>query len=114
MKVLLIEDNPDSQSLYNIVLGGSGNEIFTAATVNEAQQLIEEEKTFDVVLSDVRVPGSTFDGHIVEVLKDRLGENLNIVLLSGLANIAEIAETYGARWLQKPFSNKDLSSIVLQ
>src|ERR1700739_4752084 len=56
-RILLVDDNDDLRSTFQVGLEGHGCEVLSAATVNEALRLISVEK-FDVLLSDLHMPNA--------------------------------------------------------
>src|ERR1700726_535276 len=54
-KILLVDDNDAIRDGINETLETEGFEVFTAANVNDALQLIGSQK-FDVLLSDLHMP----------------------------------------------------------
>lgn len=55
-RVLIVEDDPDSQYIYRLYLDHHGFEVVSALTSDEAIRLAREAKP-DVILMDVSIPG---------------------------------------------------------
>ncbi len=60
LRVLFVDDEPDARELVTMVLGDAGAEVRAAASAAEALALIEREP-FDVMVSDIGMPGE--DGY---------------------------------------------------
>ena len=63
--ILVVDDEPDLRTLYELTLLREGYRVETAATLLEARQQLQA-KRFDVVISDMRLP----DGFGMELLHD--------------------------------------------
>ncbi|HSM06143.1 MAG TPA: diguanylate cyclase [Longimicrobiales bacterium] len=108
-RVLLVEDDEEVRTLLTDYLQGEAFQVATAETVREA--LRELRADFDVVLSDLRLPGAT--GHeVVSAVKARW-PHTQVVVMTGLqdARVAADALNAGAdRYLFKPFGTPELRS----
>lgn len=83
-RVLLVEDNDDLAAMTKALLIGWGCEVERAAASEAALRLIADEPAFDVVLSDIRMPGGMDGLGLARVLRDYCPD-LPVVLLSGYA-----------------------------
>ena len=63
--ILVIDDEPDLRTLYELTLLREGYRVETASTVQEAREQLKS-RIFDVVISDMRLP----DGFGMEILQD--------------------------------------------
>ena len=61
--ILVVDDEPDLRTLYELTLLREGYRIDTAGDLHEARQLLAE-KRFDAVITDMRLP----DGLGLELL----------------------------------------------
>ena len=61
--VLVIDDEPDLRTLYELTLLREGYRVDTASSVQEAQQQLDKRR-YDVVITDMRLP----DGLGIELL----------------------------------------------
>jgi DNA-binding NtrC family response regulator len=101
-RVLLVEDQPELRRLFRRSLGKAGFEVVEAWDGRVAIELLQRS-TFDVVISDVRMP----DMSGVDLLKElyELDPDLPVVLTSGSpdASTATDATEFGAfAYLVKP------------
>ena len=63
--VLVVDDEPDLRTLYELTLLREGHRVETAASVQEARQKLRAQH-FDAVLTDMRLP----DGQGLELIKE--------------------------------------------
>lgn len=110
-RVLLVEDNADVGNFATQALNELGYETVWSATADEAlEELAECEDCFDIVFSDVVMPGMNGVelGHEIR----RLYKNLPVVLTSGYSHVLAKNGTYGFELLHKPYSIEQLSQIL--
>jgi CheY-like chemotaxis protein len=63
LRVLLVEDHPDTAAQLSRLLKRAGHEVTCAGTVREAEQTAEQNpvRTFDILISDLGLPDGS--GH---------------------------------------------------
>jgi two-component system, cell cycle sensor histidine kinase and response regulator CckA len=111
--VLLVEDEEMVLRFTSQLLTRLGYEVLTASRAEEALALIEAGERFDLLLTDVLLPG--IDGlELFRRVAARRGA-FPVVFMSGYTDnvLAEkgVAEA-GAAFLQKPFSHDELAAKV--
>ena len=109
--VLVVEDNTDVGTFATQTLAELG--YVTVWAANAAEALIELERDadrFDVVFSDVVMPGMNGIDLAQEVR--RLHHDLPVVLASGYSHVLAQNGTYGFELLHKPYSVEQLSRIL--
>lgn len=102
-RLLYVEDNVQIAEITCLMLEDSGLDIVQANSAEEALRLADEEETpFDIVLTDVVMPG--ISGVQLARRLNRRWPSLPIVLVSGFSE--ELALGYGAQYelLRKPFT----------
>ena len=72
-RVLLVDDDEVVRMTLTGVLEQSGFKITTAANVPEALRLITSEESFDVLLSDLHMPGAGDGLTVVSAMKHSNG-----------------------------------------
>ena len=112
-RLLFVDDEPIIREVY-ASLGdalGSGHEVHTAASGEEALQLLDE-RPFDVVISDLAMPRMDGMAFLGEVVRD-YPQSARIVI-SGFADRLKVAEclTIGHRFFSKPFDFKALAALL--
>lgn len=111
-RILVVDDEPNILALFERVLGKEGYEVVCASSGEQAVGLIETE-WFDLVISDLKMPG--IDG--LELLKktQALIPGIPFILLTayGTVESAVAAIKEGAHdYLTKPGNNEDLRRVV--
>jgi CheY-like chemotaxis protein len=109
--VLLVEDEELVLRLTKQLLGRLGYQVITATRGDDALALVERGVRFDVLLTDVLLPG--LDGYELYRSAAALRGAVPVVFMSGYTDdvLADkgIAEV-GAAFLQKPFSHDELAA----
>ncbi|MGL4666937.1 MAG: sigma-54-dependent transcriptional regulator [Saezia sp.] len=110
--VLVIDDEPDLRSVYELALVREGYGVDTAGSVGEGKALLETHQ-YDVVITDMRLP----DGLGLEIVKliggGSRAEKCFVVTAYGSAENAVEALKAGAfDYLTKPVNLKQLRQVV--
>ena len=111
-RLLVVDDEPDLRTLYELTLLRDGHDVETAGCVEDACQLISEHR-FDAIITDMRLP----DGTGLDVLRhlERLSrtEKAIVITAHGSAENAVEALKAGAfDYLTKPVDLKQFRSVV--
>jgi len=111
-KLLVIDDEPDLRTLYELTLLREGHHVDTAGTVGEALQLLREGP-YGCVITDMRLP----DGLGLEVIQWLDGhqrpEKVIVITAYGSAENAVSALKAGAYdYLTKPVDLKQFRQVV--
>ncbi len=114
--VLVVDDDPDLLSVIGEILTARGYQVETAASGPEALERLERER-FDLILSDVRMPG--LDGPaFYQALEERHPELVGrVVFMTGNILTEDTADFFaatGAPCLRKPFETEDLERVFEQ
>ncbi len=83
-RLLLVEDNDDLAEVTEALLSRLGCEVSRVVDPQGALRLIADEPAFDVVLSDIKMPGGMDGLGLARVLRDACPD-LPVVLISGYA-----------------------------
>jgi PAS domain S-box-containing protein len=111
--VLLVEDEELVLRFTKQLLGRLGYEVLTAARGDDALCMVQSGACFDVLLTDVLLPG--MDGYELYRSVMALRGAIPVVFMSGYTDnvLAEKGvEEVGAAFLQKPFSHDELAAKV--
>ena len=112
IRVLVAEDDDEMRSLVARVHGEEGYAVLTARDGNEAARRLDEGD-FDLVLSDVRMPGPDGMALLRRAMADRLHQPVILMTAFGSIETAVEAMREGAYYyLAKPFDIEDLLEIV--
>ena len=110
--ILVVDDEPDLRTLYELTLLREGYRVETAADVAEARRLLAQNR-YDVLITDMRLP----DGFGMELLHDlrkqQRPERCLVITAYGSAENAVEALRAGAfDYLTKPVDLKQFRAVV--
>ncbi len=111
-KILVIDDEQIVHESCNRILTEEGYEVKNAFTGQEGFKKIEEEQ-FDLVITDLKMPGISGMEALKKIKKDN--PNIGIVMVTGYstAETAVEAMKLGAfDYLPKPFTPDELISVI--
>ena len=113
-RILVVDDEPNNQRILNYTLNKAGYETLTAGNGEAALNLLHE-KSADLAILDVAMPG--MDGitllHHIRTIQQY--ENLPVIILTGSGDDSERirAEEAGVQsFLTKPASSKTILDTV--
>ncbi len=111
-KILVIEDSESNAQLIKIALEAVGHNVVCALTSQDGLEIINDLNP-DLVVLDLRLPGSTFDGWtIIRLLRDDpVYKNIPIIVTSVEVTPDDRRRAFDAgcdEYLPKPFSISDL------
>jgi len=107
LKVLLVDDDPDTRELVTMMFSGTGHKLVTIGQGQSALKLLEHEKV-DIILLDIMMPD--FDGLMV-LENIRKVSSAPILMLTALSDPRIMEQSYllGADdYIVKPFSKNKL------
>jgi CheY-like chemotaxis protein len=111
-----VEDEPDVLNVAVSFLAGLGYKVKIATNAQEAMDILQEDKTIDVLFSDVVMPGG-MDGAQLAVQARRRRPGLKILLTSGYTALG-LSENHGLSdrldVLQKPYRHEELATKLRQ
>ena len=110
--VLVIDDEPDLRTLYELTLLREGYEIETAGTVSQACNLLRA-RSFSAVITDMRLP----DGSGLDVLgflehNERQEKAIVITAYGSAENAVEALKAGAYDYLTKPVDLKQFRAVV--
>src|SRR4051794_30774958 len=110
--VLVVDDEPDLRTLYELTLLREGYRVEAAGSLAEAVAQLASRK-FDAVITDMRLP----DGHGIDLLKrmsaEQRSERCIVMTAYGSAENAVEALKAGAfDYLTKPVDLKQFRNVV--
>lgn len=115
LRVLAVDDEPNILRALNRSLYGAV-ELATAVGPEQGLHMLESEAPFDVVLSDMRMPG--MDGvHFLQAVAERWPDTVRILLTGmGDSESSDAARASGAihRVLSKPCPAEELKLVMTE
>jgi CheY-like chemotaxis protein len=108
-RVLLVEDNPEVLSVAASMLEQLGYDIEAVSDADAALGRIAEQE-FDLVISDIVMPGAMDGTALANVVRARKSE-LPVLLMTGYSPAAACPDSVFAV-IRKPFQLSDLSVVV--
>jgi len=110
--VLLVEDDDDVAAMAGRMLGTIGYRVHRVASASAALVALAQEGRFDLVFSDIMMPGELDGVELGREVRER-GETLPVLLTSGYADAAAArAESEGFGVLRKPYTLTELASAL--
>lgn len=114
LSLLLVEDDLSLLEELKLFLGDFFSDIITATSSEEAHKIFLE-RSFDLVITDIRLPQQT-GLHLVEKIKKKVPEQ-RIIVMSAYKDIDYFLKSielkiYG--FLTKPFDSQKLISMMLK
>jgi len=112
VEVLVVDDEDATRELLAILLRESGYRVETADSAEEALALLRR-RPFDLVLSDVQMPGAS--GLELSRILTHSHPHLPVVLITGHADVdtaREAVQIGAADYLTKPFTVESLAVAV--
>ncbi|WP_062605127.1 hybrid sensor histidine kinase/response regulator [Caballeronia calidae] len=118
LRVLLVEDNEEVAAGTEALLTMMGHHVTYVFNADAAASVLETARAdaaadfpFDVVLSDIHMPGQMNGIDLAEMLQ-RFEPHLPVILVTGYAEELDRARQVGARVLSKPFDIALLDSLL--
>ncbi len=111
-RVLLVEDNEDVRLLISKLLASLKFEVFEAESFHDVDRQFAQD--FDLLVSDVMLPGDIKGPEIAQKLRLRL-PNLAVLYMSGFQQGVLSPEELGrsrVAFIPKPFTRKDFSAAI--
>jgi two-component system response regulator PilR (NtrC family) len=111
-RVLVVDDEPDLRTLYELTLLREGHQVEAAGSLGEARTLLQA-RTYDVVITDMRLP----DGLGLELLREmaatqRRERCIMITAYGSAENAVEALKCGAFDYLTKPVDLKQFRGVV--
>lgn len=111
-QILVVDDEPDLRMLYELTLLREGYRVETAGSLQEAWQLLEA-RTFDVVITDMRLPDGMGIDILTQLKTQRRKEICVVITAYGSAENAVGSFKAGAfDYLTKPVDLKQFRTVI--
>ena len=111
--MLLVEDNNEVAEVIHGLLSNLGFEVSRAPNVAAARVALSDAKDrFDIVLSDIVMPGGTNGLDLARWIRQEFGAGLPVVLATGYSDKAQAAANEGFVILRKPYDGTALQAVL--
>jgi signal transduction histidine kinase/ActR/RegA family two-component response regulator len=117
LRVLVLDDEPDTRSLLRVVLERCGSEVATAGSAEEALAAFAQSKP-DVIISDIGMPGEDgyeFIGKLRAAEVEQHGERIPAIALTAYARVEDRVRALNAGFqvhVPKPIEPVELLAVV--
>ncbi|GKT24004.1 sigma-54 dependent transcriptional regulator [Acidovorax sp. SUPP3334] len=110
--ILVVDDEPDLRTLYELTLLREGYRVETAANLLEARQQLQAQR-FDAVITDMRLPDG-FGMELLHELRDQQRRERCVVMTAygSAENAVEALRSGAFDYLTKPVDLKQFRSVV--
>lgn len=110
-KIFVVEDDADLSEAIQIILRENGYITVASFDKNSIKGVILQMP--DLVLVDNRLKDGLGSELCIAIKQHPLTSHIPVILISGYANLADIAKVCGAdAWLSKPFESTELTNLV--
>ncbi len=109
-RVLVVEDNVEVGQFAAQILKELGYQTTLAGSANKALKLLNEPDGYDVVFTDVIMPGMNGVDLAQEIRRRR--PNIPVVLTSGYSEVLDGEGSHGFALIRKPYAAEDLSRVL--
>jgi two-component system response regulator PilR (NtrC family) len=111
-RILVIDDEPDLRTLYELTLLREGYRVETAGSLQEAREQLAQQQ-FDAVITDMRLPDGMGTDILVQLRADQRPERCVVITAYGSAENAVNSLKAGAfDYLTKPVDLKQFRGVV--
>jgi CheY-like chemotaxis protein len=110
MKALLVEDELLVREVAAEDLAEAGFEVTAASDGDEALGILREDASFDLLFTDIRMPGSA-DGWELARQAKKLIPGLRVIYATGLGEAGDGLDE-GECYVRKPYNLKDLRQAL--
>ncbi len=111
-RILVVDDNADMRAASVSMLKSLGYSVVEAGDAHEAIRAMDGDRPFDLVFSDIVMPGDLTGVDLARIAR---GRGVQVLLTSGFANPVEIhadAQSQGIEVLAKPYRKADLAARI--
>jgi DNA-binding response OmpR family regulator len=111
---LVVDDEADTRALIEDILVGDGYEVHTCTNGEQALHILEQQR-FDLILSDIKMPGMTGIELLLHVR--RMSLDTEVILVTAYASVDTAVQALRGEafdYLVKPFSLTELRQGVRQ
>ena len=111
LRILAVDDEKDAVDLLELILTRENYLVDKAYTANDAIKVLEQGIIPDLILLDIKMPGTDGFTFCQELKKNQKYKDIPVIILSALTFPDDVRRGYesGAKdYILKPWSNQDL------
>lgn len=90
LKILIVDDDQFLLDMYTLKFKEKGFDVVSAFGSMSALDKLQEEQSFDIIITDVVMPAMDGFDFLDRVKKDKLAEGSKIIILSNLGQASDI------------------------
>lgn len=114
-KILLAEDDQSMRDFLTLALTKAGHDVSVAANGIEALDILEKDRNFELLLTDIVMPG--MDGIELSQMATNACPHIKVMFITGFAAVAmgqkqSNVSSANTKILSKPFHLKELVNQV--
>ncbi|MDZ7918831.1 sigma-54 dependent transcriptional regulator [Rhodoferax sp.] len=111
-RILVIDDEPDLRTLYELTLLREGYRVETAGCVQEAREQLKQQR-FDAIITDMRLPDGSGTDILAQLRAEQRAERCVVITAYGSAeNAVESLKAGAFDYLSKPVDLKQFRAVV--
>jgi PAS domain S-box-containing protein len=113
-RILLVEDEPSVRNAMRMLLDIEGYHVTTAATAEEALQLVRGSNEFDLLVTDYHLEGGSTGTQVIAAAREILSDSFKAILVTGDTSSAvrEMQGDANLRITSKPINSDELLALV--
>jgi len=114
-RILLVEDDPMTQVLIKNLLLNAGHSVFVAPNGEHALQSLQSNNEFDILVTDVMMPGMDGRELISKIEADDTIDEMPIIIVSGViksSEVWELLESGATYFIPKPVKKDVLYDYI--
>jgi len=113
-RILLVEDEPGVRNAMRMLLDIEGYHVTTAATAEEALQLLRGSNKFDLLVTDYHLEGGSTGTQVIAAARAILDDSFKAILVTGDTSSAvrEMQGDANLRIASKPINPDELLALV--
>lgn len=111
-RILVIDDEPDLRTLYELTLLREGYRVETAGSLQEARDQLKQQR-FDTIITDMRLPDGSGTDILAQLRAEQRPERCVVITAYGSAeNAVESLKAGAFDYLSKPVDLKQFRAVV--
>lgn len=111
-QILVIDDEPDLRTLYELALQREGYQVSSAGTLAQAHQTLDKQ-IFDIIITDMRLPDGSGLDVLQHIRKCQRKERCVVITAYGSAeNAVESLKAGAFDYLTKPVDLKQFRTVI--